>query len=123
MNIRTEVAGAKGIGIICVQLKASDKIVRNSGRIVFRVKKSDIDLWQSEPMPVYLVLFDAAEERAYWIHFQRYAAANGINSATMKHSSVQVVFDEGQVVDEAAVKRWRADKSVVLKEIGKVDHG
>ena len=110
-------------GMIYVQLKASDSVVRKAGGIAFRVKKSDVDLWESEPMPVYLVLFDVAEERAYWMYFQRYAAANGISAATMKHNSVEVLFDEGQVVDEAAVRQWRADKANVLEEIGKVDRG
>ena len=64
-------------------------------RNVFRVKKSDVDLWESEPMPVYLVLFDVAEDRAYWTYFQQYAAANGISAATMKHNTVEVLFDEG----------------------------
>jgi hypothetical protein len=110
-------------GMIYVQLKASDNIVRKPGGIAFRVKKSDVDLWESEPMPVYLVLFDVAEERAYWMYFQRYAAANGISAATMKHNSVEVLFDEGQVVDETAVRQWRADKADVLEEIAKVDRG
>jgi hypothetical protein len=109
--------------MIYVQLKAADKIERKSGKVVFRLRKSDIDLWESEPMPVYLVLFDVAEERAYWMYFQRYAKANRISAATMKHSSVQVVFDQRQVLDETAVRQWRGDNATVLKEIAKVDHG
>jgi hypothetical protein len=41
----------------------------------------------------------------------------------MKHNSVEVLFDEGQVVGETAVRQWRADKAAVLKEIRKVDRG
>ena len=108
-------------GTIFVQLNASYGIVRKPGGIAFRVKKSKVDLWESEPMPVYLVLFDVTEERAYRIYFQRYAAANGIGAATMKRDSVEVLFDEGQAVDEAAVRQWRADKAAVLEESGKVD--
>jgi hypothetical protein len=76
-------------GMIFVQLKASDNIVRKPGGIAFRVKKSEVELWENEPMPVYLVLFDVAEDRAYWMYFQQYVAANKISAATMKHNSVE----------------------------------
>ncbi len=72
-------------------------------------------------MPVYLVLFDVAAERAYWMYFQRYAADHGISAATMTHNSVEVLFDESQVVSEPAVRQWRADKAAVLRQIVSVD--
>ena len=54
-------------GLIYVQLKATDKIGRRpkKHRVPFRVLKQDVDLWEDEPFPVYLVLFDAIAECAH----------------------------------------------------------
>ena len=59
-------------GYMFVQLKATDHIgkYRKGGGFSFPVARKDVDLWQDEPFPVYLILFDASAEAAYWLYFQ-----------------------------------------------------
>ncbi|WP_158258164.1 DUF4365 domain-containing protein [Rhodopila globiformis] len=61
-------------GLVYVQLKATNRIrVHNpSAWVLFRITKTDLDLWGSEQCPVYLVLFDAQAEVAYWLYLQNY---------------------------------------------------
>ena len=62
-----DAAGEYENGNIFVQLKATDHIkMAGDGRsVVFRIAKSDIYTWESEPFPVYLVVFDVKNECAY----------------------------------------------------------
>jgi hypothetical protein len=57
-----------------VQLKATDKTKFSSDRkrVIFRVSRKDINLWQDEIVPVCLIVFDAKRETAYWVYFQRH---------------------------------------------------
>jgi len=111
-------------GQLYVQLKATDHIKRNrSGTAVeYRVKKRDLDLWEGAVFPVYLVLFDAIAERAYWVYLQRYLQANRIKAARLTTASLVVEIDVNQVLDTAAVTSWRNDKGSVIDQIGKIDH-
>jgi hypothetical protein len=109
-------------GLVYVQLKATNKIrVHNpSSSVLFRVTKKDLDLWGSEPFPVYLVLFDAQTELAYWLYLQKYLEANRIAVSAMKGKSLEVRIAMSQSLDLAAVGSWRSDKARVLGEIGRV---
>ncbi|QTA84968.1 DUF4365 domain-containing protein [Desulfonema magnum] len=61
-------------GNIYVQLKATDNIrfVHNGQAISFPLKKKDLNIWLSEPMPVILIVYDAVRDRAYWLYIQEY---------------------------------------------------
>jgi Domain of unknown function (DUF4365) len=108
-----------------VQLKATDKIRLSSDRkrVLFRVSKKDISLWQDEIVPVYLVVFDAKRERAYWAYFQRYIERKGIKASKLRTETVTIELDTAKVVNRRTVASWRRDKAEVLAKIGKVNHG
>lgn len=110
-------------GLFYIQFKATDKISLNGDVIQFRVSKRDIDLWGAEAFPIYLVVFDAAAERAFWLHVQRYLEQNGISATTMKHSSIVVRISTSQVVEASAVNQWRSDKAAVLAQFVGITHG
>jgi len=56
-------------GEVRFQLKATDslKLVSNGQFATIRVKTGDIQYWSMELYPFILVLYDAANERAFWI--------------------------------------------------------
>ncbi len=111
-------------GNIFVQLKATDHISKYRKRksFSFSVGKKDVDLWQDEPFPVYLILFDASAEAAYWLYFQKYLQINGVRASGIKGNSISIEMDAAQIVDENSVHGWRADKSEVLAQIGSMKH-
>jgi hypothetical protein len=110
-------------GNVYVQLKATDKIrMSKNGRYVFfTISTRDIKLWQDAFMPVYLVLYDAAAELAYWVYLQQYLERKGIRAATLITNSLTIRIDVKSVLDIASIQRWRTDKNNALKQI-KVRH-
>jgi len=111
-------------GYMFVQLKATDHIgkYRKGGGFSFPVARKDVDLWQDEPFPVYLILFDASAEAAYWLYFQKYLQRHGVRASGIRGNWISVEMDAAQLVDVSSVRGWRADKAEVLAQIGSVNH-
>ncbi len=111
-------------GNIFLQLKATDRIgkYRKQKSFSYTVYKKDVDMWQDEPFPVYLVLFDTSAETAYWLYFQKYLQMQGVRASAIKGNSFSVEMDAGQIVDEQSVRSWRADKAEALAQIGSMKH-
>jgi hypothetical protein len=107
-----------------VQLKATDrvKLYKDQKRILFRISKKDMRLWQDEIVPVYLVLFDTKKEKAYWVYLQRYFEEKGLRASKIKTDTINVELDATRTVDEQAIKGWRDDKSGRLTKIGNISH-
>jgi Domain of unknown function (DUF4365) len=61
-------------GFILLQLKATDGIrrVENSTFISFPISIKDYRHWTAEGYPVFLIVYDAIDRKAYWIHVQQY---------------------------------------------------
>ena len=59
-------------GQVFIQLKATDAITTHGENVVFAADIRDYNLWIREPMPVFLVVYDAAEKRACWLYVQEY---------------------------------------------------
>jgi hypothetical protein len=111
-------------GTIFIQLKATDHIARYKRRTTFSfpLERRDIDLWQDEPFPVYLILFDTASEIAYWLYLQAYLETSGVTADTMFRPSLPVGMNAAQVVDVGSVRAWRRHKAKVLANIGSISH-
>jgi hypothetical protein len=107
-----------------VQLKATDKVKlsKDQKHVLFRISKKDMRLWQDEIASVYLVLFDAKNEKAYWVYLQKYFEENGLRASKITTDTVNVELDLTRAVDERAVKGWRDDKSRRLQRIGNIPH-
>ena len=110
-------------GNIYVQLKATDRVkIAKDGFIRFRLDKKDIDLWEGEPFPVYVVLFDATAEKAYWLHVQKFLQSSNVTAASLTAKTVPARFDPIQVVSVAALDTWRQNKIAALRAIGRISH-
>jgi hypothetical protein len=113
-------------GNIFIQLKATDSLrkSRNGKSVKLRLYKRDISLWQNEPFPVYVVLYDAQTRKAYWLYLQRYLKKEGIKASTMSGKSVTIYLPQRNKVTLGAIRRWRKHKARVLKQqAGTLDHG
>src|ERR1700704_3772550 len=60
-------------GSVRLQVKASDKIetVAHGQMVSLRVEQAHLRHWLREAMPVILVVYDAARDRAHWVYVQR----------------------------------------------------
>ena len=65
--------GEPEAGYIYIQLKATDrpKYLKNNLEIALTLSKKDIATWLNEILPVILILYDAENERAYWLYVQQ----------------------------------------------------
>jgi hypothetical protein len=61
---------------IYIQVKATDTLRQSSqgDHILFSLEVRDLLLWQQERLPVILVIYDAQQGRAFWLHIQGYFA-------------------------------------------------
>ncbi len=111
-------SGSYENGNVFVQLKATDNITidKKSGDIKFRISKRDIETWEEEPFPVYLVVFDATARKAYSVCLQPYFVQKGIASTNMLKSSV-IIHLPCVEIDEATIRGWRDSKNTVLTQM------
>jgi len=112
-------------GNIFVQLKATDSIDshRKKNGLSFSISKKDIHLWYDEPFPVYLLLFDAVAENAYWLYLQQYLKKQKIAPSNLTGNSLAIHIDRINLFDLTTPKLWRSHKEIVLDELkGLISH-
>ena len=110
-------AGEYENGNLFVQLKATDRLkILKNGTISFSLDRRDIDTWEDEPFPVYLVVFDAVREQAYSLDLQPYLRARAISAATLE-TATRAVHLEPIVVSTDIVRQWRERKNAVLAQL------
>ncbi len=91
-------------GRIAFQLKATDslKLLADSTAIPIRLEWRDLLFWLNERQPVILIVYDAQQDRAYWLYVQEYFRrqrwAKRVGATTTVH------IPAGNVLDEAAVR-------------------
>jgi hypothetical protein len=64
----------------------------------------DLLFWLNEAIPIILVVYDAAADRAYWLHVQEYFRSRQWTTRT--GATVTVPIPVQNVLDEAAVRRF-----------------
>jgi Domain of unknown function (DUF4365) len=73
--IRTfDVNGQMESGDIRAQVKATDRLPLLTGQeiIPWRIDSADLRHWLYEPTPVFLVIYHAIADKAYWLNVQDY---------------------------------------------------
>lgn len=66
--------GFAELGNTFIQVKSTDSVVlSDSGQYVdFRLQIGDYNKWRHEPMPVFLIVYDAKKRLANWLYVQQY---------------------------------------------------
>ncbi len=70
--------GAIENGEVRFQLKATERlqVIKKGTVISFPINTGDLHYWSLEIHPFILVVFDAIEDRAFWLHVQEYITDN-----------------------------------------------
>ena len=111
-------------GNVWFQLKATDTLpVMQDGRTIsFPLRWEDIALWREEPMPVILVIYDAAQEIAYWLYTQALFEADNRFQGTGS-GTVTVHVSRDNILDEQTIHRFRQFKQNILDQMhGRLKH-
>lgn len=97
-------------GTIFVQVKGTEQIQwhRGQGRASFRLERLDLVGWLRQLLPVILIVYDATEDRAYWLHVQGHFAALPDFNLFAAGKKVTVHLDARQVLDPAAIRQFAA---------------
>lgn len=111
-------AGEYENGTVYIQLKATDNLESyrlKSGTLSFPLDRRDLELWLNQILPVILVLFEAQQERAYWLYLQQYFAQQQKSLDSFQTDTVSVHLQKP--VNLEAIKQWRDSKNAVLLQI------
>lgn len=112
-------------GAVHLQLKASDsfRLLSDGRTISFPLRREDLDLWLSEPMPVVLVLYDAQMDKAYWVYVQSYFnSLKGFSVSPVMANRV-VHVNTANVLDQQAMRRFAGFRDNVLSQLsGVIQH-
>jgi hypothetical protein len=90
------------------QLKATDKVVvaNETSTISVRMEWRDLIFWLNEWLPGILVIYDAMQDRAWWLHLQEsLRTINRTNRGKLAYTVTLSVPLEN-VFDEAAVRHF-----------------
>jgi hypothetical protein len=109
IELYMETYNAKGEvenGWVLFQLKATDTLARSADgtTIPLHLEWRDLLFWLNDLQPVILVLFDAQEDKAYWLDVQEYFRHERWGKRAGSTTTVTVLVPAGNVLDGAAVR-------------------
>lgn len=103
-------------GRVLFQLKATQSLKRSADGTVIplRLEWRDLLFWLNEAKPVILVLYDAQEDRAFWLNVQEYFRGQRWMKRAGKTTTVTVHVPTVNILNEAAIRRfaWFRDQRV-----------
>jgi len=111
-------------GVIYLQLKSTDNIDRYKRKqgFSYSFEISHLNIWINEPMPVIIVLFDAANEKAYWVYLQTVIKDTDI-SKNSGQKYLTIFFPENNIVNNGSVRKWKMYKDRILNQVeGCISH-
>lgn len=99
-------SGEVEIGWVRFQLKATDNLRRSANGMVIplRLEWRDLLFWLNELQPVILIIYDAQEDRAFWLYVQDHFRRQHWAERSGKTSTVTVHVPMVNVLDEAAIR-------------------
>jgi hypothetical protein len=93
-------------GWVRFQLKATDSLRRSADGTAMhiRLEWQDLLFWLNENQPVILILYDAQEDKGYWLYVQEYFRQVQWKTRTVATTTVTVHIPAGNVLDETAIR-------------------
>jgi hypothetical protein len=88
----------------------------NGQVVAVRLESRDIAAWCNDPFPVILIVYDASEERAYWLHVQSYFA-NRRRPRRGTGATTTVYLPRDRILDEAAIRQFAAIRDRVMARL------
>lgn len=105
-------------GELLFQLKATERLrqKRSEAMFPFAVEMSDLRRWKHEVMPVILILFEAENDRAYWVHIQEYLSQQVTYSVDWAQRTLTVLVPRQNVVNDQTFLHFRDLKTRICEE-------
>lgn len=112
-------------GEILIQLKASDGLSYSSdgSYIAFEIEVKHYNYWKEEPMPVFLILYDAVAARAYWIYVQESLSAGSGKRPAKRAKSMTLRVPVKNELTAGMIDYMRERKAAILQQLkGQIQH-
>ena len=105
-----------------MQLKATDHLKRtpDGGAVVCRLERRNVLKWLGETYPVFLIVYDAQQDVAYWLYVQAHFRDSPRRVGAGRTVTVHVPV--ANRVTEEAVRRFAAAKVAVRPQMKGVRH-
>lgn len=116
--------GEREIGLILLQVKASDRLRlrRGPASFSFRIERRDLVLWLGEPMPVILIIYDAQKNVAYWLYVQSHFRSRKDFNLFAAGKTITVAVPPANVVEPPAIRRFARFRNRILEQLQEVVH-
>ena len=103
-------------GDIRLQLKASDNLLysKDGTYIPFNIKVKHYHYWMKQPMPVFLVLYDAKRAQAFWLYVQAYFRSDKMKKPRKNSGIITVRVPVQNKFTEQTVDYMRQKKAEIL---------
>ena len=107
-------------GDVRLQIKATDsiKFADRGKAVAIRLQWRDMVYWLNERLPVILVVYDAINDEAWWLHLQAALRAAKLRTDTAPPGTVTVTAPRVNRLDMRAVRRFRRLRDAALAGAG-----
>lgn len=111
-------------GFVLVQLKATDNLslINNNTTVSFPLDKRDLTLWLNEFYPVILVVYDAQNEKGYWLYLQAYFQSLTNFSLSNVGSSHNVHIPLTNRISKGAMTKFKNYKEKLYRQVQNIIH-
>ena len=112
-------------GDIYLQLKASDELSysKDGSFIALEIEAKHYNYWKDQPMPVFLILYDAKSARAYWLYVKEYLSAGSGKRPGKKAKSMTFRIPVENELTARTVDYMRERKTAVMQQMeGHIRH-
>lgn len=105
-------------GTVAIQLKATDHPKwTHGGRVLTqRVDSANAAFWAELLFPVILIVYDAKNENAYWVHVQSHFDPSLLRS-TARRASVTIGIPRVQHIDANAIAAWEVYNDLLSQSV------
>jgi hypothetical protein len=107
-----------------LQIKATDhpRYVEQGSSLAIRVERADLRSWLTSILPVILIVYDAGEDRAFWVYLQA-AYGRQLFSIGRGTGKTTIRVPTSQVLEAGAIRQIAGYRNDVIAQIeGKVEH-
>ena len=104
-------------GVAFLQLKAAERLTQSGAHYAYDLDIRDYNLWVAENNPVFLILFDAARRRAYWLAVQDYFEGSARRKPRKGSKTVRVRVPRRQAISRRGVARLRRLKEIFFDSV------
>ncbi len=100
-------------GNFWVQLKATDelRLRRDRQAIMVRVERAHLLFWLNESFPVFLIVYDALREAAYWLYVQRDLGEGRVFRLRRTGSRISIHIPVSNVINDEAMRQFAKFKA------------